>query len=229
MHTVQVDACKKRQQRLLANLPFFTEARHDSCQRRILLRCVNVLDMAPCAGYFAYKINRYLFWGPSDLDDLTAGCVGGHEGLSEILDGPDSRESVARLGQQRVLELEWEESVKLSWLQNERANEMGDGAADGVLVARGLSYLFSTLAGVMSEAPLYVKTLLCRHLCAVLKVIVHRAGHKSELELMDASEIPEDVRITEDVLFRALTLLEIAADSRCLVALSLSALLSVPA
>jgi hypothetical protein len=106
---------------------------------------------------------------------------------------------------------------------------MGDGAADGVLVARGLSYLFSTLAGVMSEAPLYVKTLLCRHLCAVLKVIVHRAGHKSELELMDASEIPEDVRITEDVLFRALTLLEIAADSRCVVALSLSALLSVAA
>jgi hypothetical protein len=118
------------------------------------------------------------------------------------------------------MELEWEESVKLSWLQNERANEMGDGAAEGVLVARGLSCLFSTLAAVMSEAPLYVRTLLCRHICAVFKVIVHRAGHKSELELMDVSEIPEDIKITEDLLFRALTLLEIAGDSRCLVSLS---------
>ena len=67
----QMDISIKRQQRLLAHLPFFPEARHDSCQRRVLLRNVNILDMGPCASYYAYKINRYLFWSSADLDPAT--------------------------------------------------------------------------------------------------------------------------------------------------------------
>jgi len=126
-------------------------------------------------------------------------------------------EPAGLLGRQRVLALEWEESVKMSWLQHERSNDMADTGSEGGLATRGLSCLFSTLAAIMHEAPLYVKAQLCRHICSVLKVIVHRAGHKSELELMEASEIPEDLKITEELLFRAVTLLEIAGDSRGLV------------
>ena len=213
----QMDASTKQQQRLLANLPFFPEARHDSCQRRVLLRNVSLLDLAPCANYYAYKVNRFLFWGPADLDNLTAGCPQGQDHLAEVTDAPDTLVTAGLFGPQRILSLEWEESVKLSWLQHESKSESPDSGVEGVLVARSAGVLFSTLSAVLTEAPLYVKVLLCRHICAVLKVIVHRAGHKSELELMDASEIPEDLKITEDILYRALTLLEIAADSRCMV------------
>jgi len=204
---------------LLANLPFFPEARHDSCQRRILLRNVNILDMGPCATYYAYKINRFLFFGSADLDSFSSSTKSAHQQdlLSEITDAPEHMESAGLLGRQRVLALEWEESVKMSWLQHERSNDMTDIGSESGLAARGLSCLFSTLAAIMHEAPLYVKAQLCRHICSVLKVIVHRAGHKSELELMEASEIPEDLKITEELLFRAVTLLEIAGDSRCLV------------
>ena len=68
---LQLDAGTRRHQRLLANLPFFPEARHDSCQRRILLRKMGILDMGPCAPYYALKINRYLFWSAADLDVAT--------------------------------------------------------------------------------------------------------------------------------------------------------------
>jgi hypothetical protein len=95
----------------------------------------------------------------------------------------------------------------------------GDGVQQAVRGQAGLSALFATLAAVMSEAPLYVKAQLSRHISAVLKVIVHRDGHKSDLELIDLHAIPEDLKITEELLFRAVVLLEIAADSRSLVML----------
>jgi hypothetical protein len=37
----------------------------------VLLRSVNLLDMGPCAAYYAFKINRFLFWGPAALDPAT--------------------------------------------------------------------------------------------------------------------------------------------------------------
>ena len=128
-------------------------------------------------------------------------------------------ETTGPLTPQRVLALEWEEAVKMSWLRQELLNDAADSGPDSSLAFRAQSELFATLAAVVQESPLYVKAQLCRHICAVLKVIVHRAGHKSELELVDVSEIPEDVKITEELLLRAVTLLEIAADSRCLVSL----------
>ena len=211
----QADTANRWQQRLLANLPFFPEARHDPCQRRILLRNISMLDMAPCAAFYALKINKFLFWTAADLDQSAASAQG-HELIADLIDAPDSMTCAGVLEPKRVMALEWEESVKMSWLQEERMNEASDASAMS-LGARGLSNLFSTLAAVMTEAPLYVKTLLCRHICAVLKVIVHRAAHKNEIELIDTSEIPEDLKITEEVLFRAVTLLEIAGDLRCLV------------
>jgi len=156
------------------------------------------------------------------LRHVTSVSSPGQELLAAVTDAPaELAPAPGRLTPQRLLKLEWEEAVKMSWLQQElqQGGRVGEAGAEAGLVARGQADLLHTLAAVMREAPLYVKALLCRHICAVLKVIVHRAGHKSELELMDAAAIPENLAISEPLLQRAVTLLEIAADSRCLVML----------
>ena len=70
----------------------------------------------------------------------------------------------------------------------------------------------------MLEVPLYVRVQLCRHIASVIQYIAD-STRSVEFELIESSDIPEDLKLTDEVLYRAITLLECAGDLKCLIAL----------
>jgi hypothetical protein len=132
--------------RLLANLPWYPEAPHDVCQRSFLLRSVGVLDMGFLANFYALKINRFLFWSPSDLAPEKLRSCPGSEYLRQFEVNPELS-AVGQFGEERVYEIEWEESVNLVWLLSERPHhEFSDPFNEGVLVYHGQACLLNSRA-----------------------------------------------------------------------------------
>uniref|UniRef100_A0A7S4PPY7 Mediator complex subunit Med12 LCEWAV-domain domain-containing protein n=1 Tax=Guillardia theta TaxID=55529 RepID=A0A7S4PPY7_GUITH len=208
----------RKHHRLLANIPSYPEARHDSCQRRILLRSIGVMDMGPCSLFYALKIVRFLSWSASDLDQKRLKTTPGTEILESFTNAAAELKAIGRFDPSRINAIEWEESVNFVWLQHERHHDYSDAFTDGILSSRGLSILFSSLYKIMLEVPLYVRVQLCRHIASVIQYIADRT-RSVEFELIEPSDIPEDLKLTDEVLYRAITLLECAGDLKCLIAL----------
>ena len=107
----------RKHHRLLANIPSYPEARHDSCQRRILLRSIGVMDMGPCSLFYALKIIRYrnhaivcitscddflllrfLSWSASDLDQKRMKTTPGTEILESFTNAAAELKAVFAIG-----------------------------------------------------------------------------------------------------------------------------------
>lgn len=113
------------------------------CQRSILLRGAGLLDLGFTAKYYALKINRFLFWNARDLAAYHKSPPGS-ESLSEFDEHP-SLKAYGLFGEERIMEIEWEESVNLVWLLSERPHhDFADPFTDGVLSALGQGLIHSS-------------------------------------------------------------------------------------
>ena len=217
----QVDASIRRQRRLLANLPWIPESPHDMCQRNILLRNVGLLDLDFMAKYYALKVNKYLFLGPADhgLSDeiytsTAAECF-------ECFSNSAGLVPAGALTEERIADIEWEETVNSTWLQNEKPHhDYADPFMEGIFTSQAQSILLNSLCKILSEAPLFVRSQLTRHICTVVKLMVGKGtGHVNDLDLINTTGIPQSCGLSDDVLMRATTLLELSGDSHSLVLL----------